>query len=849
MKSLPLLLTFSVLVFLFLGCKKDNNSPVVNNQSFSVNENTKSDEIVAQVLAMDPDGDKLKFSIPDEGEDFPFVFAEGSDVLRVKSPFVLDFEKQSKYVFRVEVLEQTKEQLSADAIITVNVLDLKEAPLFKDQSFTIKENLPKGALVGTLLFDKENKSQEVEFRVDAGNQNSAFAINQEGRLLINNAEEIDFEKTVEFKLNVRILDKSDDAVFASAIVTIVLEDQIESPNVKDQEFEIAENKNGLCSIGIINIKSKSLNQEFVFSIVEGNSNGFFFVGPQSGELFINQGVSFDYEKVKVYTIRVKVQDKQDASLYTNITVSINVTDQNEMPSIFDQTFSVTENSLNDYELGVIKATDPDAGQKLSFEIVQSSLEGVLKVDSETGSLRVNDTGKLDYESVKSIDLLVKATDNGDGTLSATANIRVNVLDVDERPVILTKKLQVEENSLSGFVIGKVDAQSYSGSPIEYVLVPSIGYEKFSIEKQTGNLVVNQLSALNYESQKSYSLIIKVYEKNNASVFRQETVVVDILDVNEAPVIANQQISIYETTDTGSIIGKVFATDPDFGQTLTYTVSQGNDDGFFAVDSRTGNVSLIKQVAVNSGEERSVPLTIRVQDNGGLWTEAELTVVVLKKIIPTSGLVAYFPFNGNANDESMNNHNSSVSGAVLCVDRNNRTNAAYQFDGVNDKITVNYSAGLQIRTISLWFYLNVDINGDNNYPLTLFAREGNYNNEQEFSASFIPSAWGTTGKLRFFYSIDKNNYYSVLSNSTHWVKDKWYHAVFMIHPTQGMLMYIDNVRQNSVGNYYSPTGYSNLSLYFGSWGTEPGRYFNGRIDDVVIYNRALSDSEINELFKM
>ena len=54
-------------------------------------------------------------------------------------------------------------------------------------------------------------------------------------------------------------------------------------------------------------------------------------------------------------------------------------------------------------------------------------------------------------------------------------------------------------------------------------------------------------------------------------------------------------------------------------------------------------------------------------------------------IPNDGLVAWWPFNGNANDESGNNNNGSVLGAELTTDRNNQPGNAYYFDGNNDWI--------------------------------------------------------------------------------------------------------------------------------------------------------------------
>ena len=58
-------------------------------------------------------------------------------------------------------------------------------------------------------------------------------------------------------------------------------------------------------------------------------------------------------------------------------------------------------------------------------------------------------------------------------------------------------------------------------------------------------------------------------------------------------------------------------------------------------------------------------------------------------VPTSGLLAYYPFNGNANDESGNGNNGTVNEAILSADRNGNANSSYSFDGDNDYITTNF----------------------------------------------------------------------------------------------------------------------------------------------------------------
>lgn len=72
--------------------------------------------------------------------------------------------------------------------------------------------------------------------------------------------------------------------------------------------------------------------------------------------------------------------------------------------------------------------------------------------------------------------------------------------------------------------------------------------------------------------------------------------------------------------------------------------------------------------------------------------------------PTNGLVAYYPMNGNANDESGNAYNGTVAGAVLTTDRFGAANRAYSFDGVNDSITIGdvLDIGLSDFSFGGWF---------------------------------------------------------------------------------------------------------------------------------------------------
>ena len=91
---------------------------------------------------------------------------------------------------------------------------------------------------------------------------------------------------------------------------------------------------------------------------------------------------------------------------------------------------------------------------------------------------------------------------------------------------------------------------------------------------------------------------------------------------------------------------------------------------------------------------------------GLFMTANV-IAQVPSYVPTNGLVGWWPFNGNANDESGNGNNGTVNGATLTTDRFGVLNKAYSFDGVDDYVNVNNSSTLNPSQLSIncWILAN------------------------------------------------------------------------------------------------------------------------------------------------
>ena len=215
-------------------------------------------------------------------------------------------------------------------------------------------------------------------------------------------------------------------------------------------------------------------------------------------------------------------------------------------------------------------------------------------------------------------------------------------------------------------------------------------------------------------------------------------------------------------------------------------------------------------------------------------------------VPTNGLVGWWPFNGNANDESGNNNNGTVNGATLTADRFDNANKAYSFDGVNDIINAsanNLPTGSSSRALSFWYLLN-SINQTNDQKFMIRYGGGSP------CSDWCSTIWPSTN----FPTLDINLNYVVYSNSIQ--LGNWYHYVVTYELLNGTnilapKVYINGIlqtNQNLINNTCSINRLNSSSLNIGGSGSgNTNQFFDGKIDDIGIWNRALTQQEISDLY--
>ena len=211
-------------------------------------------------------------------------------------------------------------------------------------------------------------------------------------------------------------------------------------------------------------------------------------------------------------------------------------------------------------------------------------------------------------------------------------------------------------------------------------------------------------------------------------------------------------------------------------------------------------------------------------------------------VPSNGLVGYWGFNGNANDQSGNSNNGTVNGATLTTGHDGTSNSAYKFNGINQWISVLNSNSLNPtsqNTISLW--CQSTFNSNTNVGIV-----GKWNNGTN-APQYVMQI--TSNGMNYNLYTNQQKTATETTNNT---KDGIWHNYIGTWDGQMMKLYRDGLLITSIAQTGSVTTNSQ-GLEFGRYAGGSGigvnqNYYNGNIDDIGIWNRALTQQEITALFK-
>ncbi len=242
----------------------------------------------------------------------------------------------------------------------------------------------------------------------------------------------------------------------------------------------------------------------------------------------------------------------------------------------------------------------------------------------------------------------------------------------------------------------------------------------------------------------------------------------------------------------------------------------------------------------------------------LGLTASTTAQNLPNYIPANGLVGWWPFNGNANDESGNGNNGVVNGAILSSDRFGNSNNSYLFNGQSNFISVPHNNTFNFSnqySVSVWFKIpDYSPNPSGTHP------NGLIDPSRSLVCKPRSSGWAD-GNINIKFAPGDINFISdtlinsgsfgiaSVSATTIPTLNMWHNVIVTYNGLYMKLIY-DGILQDSIsasGTMISTTedlffgkGFSTVSYNWYRW-------FNGHLDDIGIWNRALTQQEITDLY--
>jgi VCBS repeat-containing protein len=222
---------------------------------------------------------------------------------------------------------------------------------------------------------------------------------------------------------------------------------------------------------------------------------------------------------------------------------------NRPPIINAQTFSLAENSANNTVVGTVVASDPDAGQTLTYAITAGNTGGAFSINSSTGQLRVANSAVLNFETTPSFALTVQVTDNAPSPLSASNTVTINLTNVNEAPVVAAQTFSLAENSANGTAVGTIVASDPdTGTTLTYALTAGNTSGAFALNAATGQLTVANTAALDFETTLTFTLTVSV---SDGGLVTTATITINLIDVPNAAYLSSTAEQITRSVAAGS----------------------------------------------------------------------------------------------------------------------------------------------------------------------------------------------------------------------------------------------------------------------------------------------------------
>jgi hypothetical protein len=658
----------------FIAVTDSNDAPVLTSTVFCVTENCVGNECLVGDLAdfaVDEDeGSVLTFSLVSENE---VLFIDGSR-LWVATP--LDFEDDS--VLKITVSVQDERGASDEATMTVQIVDINEAPRGMSFTKTIAENVPVGTVVCSFeAIDPEG--DHVLYAISHADDKFKGLFAVKGGDLVTKME-IDYEALTHHMFTVTI-SACDPMGLCTEIGpnTVEVTDAPDAPVLEQivSSVSIPENAGvGAAVDASISFSDEDNGQsaELLYSIYSGDPLNQFSVSAHTGALTVKS--LLNAEIASEYAIVIQATDPDGLSGFsTPIDIAVEMIPS---PPFFVGTavsqnyYKVDVSQLQDgsYVPVMIPVSDRDPDQAggvcsvtrdpTSSFIVTTTVDNTACEVSVLENVYIPDTERLN--------ITLRVTDLASSSLFSEVTIGVLSRNLNHPPKCADAQAQLMENSPYGIVVGAISGSDPDTiDTISYYISSSTNADVFQVDSTTGVVTVGT-RATDFESQRQHTLKIRVQDDTVAPLTGSCTYTIDILNELESPECpATILLSIAEHNDINDTVGNAvwrYCIDPDtrLGNSTAFRFDVVGSNQALRVDPVTGKLSATKVFDYEEKATYNIVLIVRNAFRPTKSTSIGVNLKILDKNDPPQ--LAFQPLLPSSTAASVDVPESSVVGTSI-----------------------------------------------------------------------------------------------------------------------------------------------------------------------------------------
>lgn len=466
---------------------------------------------------------------------------------------------------------------------------------------------------------------------------------------------LDRETQAEHRVLLRASDAGRPARSATATLRLTVADVNDNP----PEFEFHQYRAAVPELDapgteVLRVRATSrdagVNADVYYSLVGGDDRDDFAVDRASGVLTVARPL--DYERRREYLLTVQAVDGGTPPLSDLATLNISVTDGNDNAPLFSQASygaRVREDAPAGSRVLQVVADDADSGAngRVTYSIVRGDRDGRFAIDADTGYLSV--AAPLDRETAPAYVLEVHARDHGLPTLEASALVNIEVVDANDNPPLFAQSnysAVVQEDRPLGhtilkFVVEDADAPP-NAAPYTFDFQSGNEMGAFRLE-QDGYL--RSATRFNHRIKDRYVLQVRVFDNGTPPLYSDAWVYIRVIEESQyPPVVTPLEVVVNSYLDEfpGGIIGRVFASDRDAYDTLTYAIAPTDGAPYpptdlFEIDVTDGTLKAAPRLDV--GDYR---LNITVGDGKFVgFAVVKVTVILISDEMLAQAIVVRF----------------------------------------------------------------------------------------------------------------------------------------------------------------------------------------------------------------